>query len=380
MHQYKSILFYGFVVFAMFFGSGNLVMPLQIGFASGNNWIIGFLGLMLGGIILPFLGFLVIKLYKGSYSDFFGEAGMVAKLFLPLFILSLMGPFGVAPRCITVAHGGVNYLMPDASLFGFSLLFSIITFFLCLKDKVMVKILGKYLSPIKLLTLIILIAAGAMKAPSLLQETNAIDAFDSSVHTSYQTMDLFAAFFFSALIFKQIQDFLPVGTSDRDVLKFSIKAGVVGFLLLGAIYLGLVFLSSHYAFLLKDMSPKLMLPAIAMHTMGSSATIFIACAMFFSCLATAVALNNIYARYICDILKLKDERFPIALFATVATSFAMSLLDFGGIAAILIPVLEASYPGLIALTIMGIAFRKPHKIKMYMFWIITILTVYNTFM
>lgn len=46
MHQQKSILIYGFAIFAMFFGSGNLVFPLQIGFASGANWLFGFSGLL----------------------------------------------------------------------------------------------------------------------------------------------------------------------------------------------------------------------------------------------------------------------------------------------------------------------------------------------
>jgi LIVCS family branched-chain amino acid:cation transporter len=373
MRQYKSILFYGFVIFAMFFGSGNLVLPLQIGFLSGEHWIIGFLGLFLAGVILPFLGLLVIKLHKGDYSRFFGEAGFIAKICLPFFIVSLMGPFGVAPRCIVVAHGGVQYLLPNISLLSFSIFFSCITFALCLKDKIMVKILGKYLSPIKLTTLIALIAVGVINAPTALQEASASQTLMSGIFIAYQTMDLFAAFFFSAMLFKQIQDFLPKGTSDSDILKFSIKAGVVGFALLALIYLGLIFLSSHYAFLLHDMSPKTMLSAIAMHTMGGGAAIFIACAMFFSCLATAVALNNIYARYMCDLLNLAEERFPIVLLLTIITSFAMSLLDFGGIAAFLVPILEVSYPGLIALTIMSICYRKEHRIKMYVFWIITVL-------
>ncbi len=123
--------------------------------------------------------------------------------------------------------------------------------------------------------------------------------------------------------------------------------------------------------------PEPMLPAIAMHTMGSSATMFIACAMFFSCLATAIALNNVFARYICDTFKLNDAKFPIVLLTTVSMSFAMSLLDFSGITAFLIPILEVSYPGLIALTLLGICFRKAHKMKQYVFWIITILMTMN---
>lgn len=43
MSHYKSIFVYGFAIFAMFFGSGNLVFPLQIGHAAGGSWLYGFL-------------------------------------------------------------------------------------------------------------------------------------------------------------------------------------------------------------------------------------------------------------------------------------------------------------------------------------------------
>ena len=57
----QNILIYGFSIFTMFFGSGNLVFPLQIGYQSGSHWLAGFAGLFLTGIVLPFMGLFVIK-------------------------------------------------------------------------------------------------------------------------------------------------------------------------------------------------------------------------------------------------------------------------------------------------------------------------------
>ena len=102
MQRYKSILIYGFALFAMFFGSGNLVFPIKIGQSTGSFWFLGFLGLFVTGILLPFLGLFVIKLHKGSYNSFFAQAGPIAKIALPLFTLSLLGSFGVVP----VHYGG----------------------------------------------------------------------------------------------------------------------------------------------------------------------------------------------------------------------------------------------------------------------------------
>lgn len=129
MKRYTQTFIYGFAIFSMFFGSGNLVFPLQIGQNSGKQWIFGFLGLFITGILLPFLGLFVIKLHRGSYTAFFGEAGAFARFSLPLFTLSLLGSFGVVPRCITVAHGGIEYIFPEIPLGVFSCFFCIACFF-----------------------------------------------------------------------------------------------------------------------------------------------------------------------------------------------------------------------------------------------------------
>jgi len=376
MQQYKLIGTYGFAIFAMFFGSGNLVFPLSVGFASSNNWLYGFLGFSLTAIILPFLGLFVIKLHKGNYYNFFGEAGRFAKIVLPLFTLSLLGSFGVVPRCITVAHGGISYVFPEVNLWGFALLFCIISFFLCLKDKIMVKILGKWMSPLLLAALLILISFGVLQSSELATITDRSETFVNGFLSGYQLMDLFAAFFFSAFIFKQLQQLMPKGTSDKTLILFAVKASIIGSFLLTIIYLGLVFLGAHYSFLLNNISPEYMLPAIANYIMGEAGVLFLTIPILLSCLTTAVALNNIYARYLCTLFKLGDNKFTWMLAATTGISFAISLLDFRAIAAFLAPALEMSYPGLIALTIMGICFRnKYHNLKMYSFWMITIVSV-----
>lgn len=380
MEHYKSILIYGFAIFAMFFGSGNLVFPLQVGRATGDSWLFGYLGLFMTGIILPFLGLMVIKVYRGSYIAFFGEAGTLMKHVLPLFTLSLLGSFGIVPRCITVAHGSLLELFPGFSLFAFSLLFSTLTYFLCLRDERMIQIIGKWLSPLKVAALLSLILIAFWTAPDSIQSMGGKEALENGFLTGYQTMDLFAAFFFSALIFSQIEKALPASTSQKEILKYAIKPSIIGASLIALVYFGFVFLGSHYADLIADVSPELYLPTIAKHTMGRFATYFIAFAMPLSCLTTAVALNNIYARYICNTLKMESSRFPYILLGTTSMSFAISLLDFKGIAAFLAPVLQMSYPGLIALTVLSLISYHYKKIKISLFYGITFTMLLKVFL
>ncbi len=375
MFNYKNTLIFGFTLFSMFFGSGNLIFPLQIGQLTGSNWLYGFLGLMLTGILLPFLGLFVIKLYKGNYNDFFGEAGPTARIILPLFILSLLGSFGIIPRCITVAHGGFVYLFPEIPLYIFSVVFCSLIFLLCLKDKIMINILGKWLSPIKMGTMLILILVCASNAPTTYNTTTIKESMSIGFMTGYQTMDLFAAFFFSSFIFKRMQSLAADSLSDKYMILHALKPSLIGATLLSLIYLGLVYIGAHYASLLEGIAPQLMLPTISMHVMGDKATIFIAFTMLFSCLATAVALNNIYANYLLELFQYKPDKFPIILFFTTLMSFVVSLFNFTGIASFLSPILEYSYPAIIVLTLLCIISRNYQKLKMMMFWSVVVIVV-----
>lgn len=378
MKRYASHFIYGFAIFSMFFGSGNLVFPLQIGQNAGNAWLLGFLGLFITGILLPFLGLFVIKLHRGSYNAFFSEAGVAARFILPLFTLSLLGSFGVVPRCITVAHGGIEYIFPNFPLGVFSFLFCIICFSSCIKEHFMITVLGKWMTPLLLLSLILLIFLGIINAPELSENSiTKATAFRNGFLTGYQTMDLFAAFFFSALIFNQIQAKLK-STNDKEVFKAALIPSLIGSIILAFIYLGFVFLGAHYKAITTHISPELILPTIASHLLGEKAVFLIGIIVLFSCLTTAVALNNIYAHYICSLFNFKKDKFLFVLLGTTSLSFTISLMDFKGIAAILGPLLEISYPSIIALTLLSIFLKDHKRIKFFIFYGVLISTLFST--
>jgi LIVCS family branched-chain amino acid:cation transporter len=360
----------------MFFGSGNLVFPLQIGQISANFWLIGFWGLFLSGVLLPFLGLFVIKLYKGSYEKFFMEIGIVPGTLIAIFTLSLLGSFGVVPRCITVAHAGIGYLFPQISLFTFSLIFSCLCYLACIKDSMMISIIGKWMTPILLSFLALLIIMGVANAPKMdYQNLETMNVFGDAIFRGYQTMDLFAAFFFSAVIFKEIQGKANSKASDTEVIKMALAPSIIGAFLLGIIYMGFVYLGSHYAELTTGVAPEMILPTIATHILGEYAAFIISIIIIFSCITTAIALNNIYARYICSKLKLSENAYYFVLLITTFISFMISLLDFKGIAGFLAPVLQISYPALIVLTICGIFFREYRILKITAFYMTLFITL-----
>lgn len=369
MQRYFIMLIYGFAIFKMFFGSGNLIFPLELGQNASNQWIYGFLGLLCTGIILPFLGLFVIKLHRGSYEDFFGQAGNIARVALPLFTLSLLGAFGVVPRCITVAHGGVTTFLPQLSLMWFSLIFCAVCFIICLRDRWIISFLGKWIGPVLLACLVFLFGLGIYHAPALTASAlHSNEAFSQGFYRGYQTMDLFAAFFFSSLMFKQIEAKMGPDIDSRALIRAALKPSLIGATLLGLIYFGFVYLGAHYSALSASVSPEMILPTIATHLMGDKAAFIIGIIMIFSCLTTAVALNNIYARFLCSLFKLPNNIFPWMLLLTTAISFMVSLFDFHGIAAFLSPLLDISYPSLILLTFISIFTKGYRRLKITSFY------------
>jgi LIVCS family branched-chain amino acid:cation transporter len=374
MRDFKLVFTYGLALFAMFFGSGNLVFPIIVGMSSGNEWLVGFVGLFLTGVILPFMGLFVIKLYEGDYKLFFAESGRIGKILIPFFTLSLLGSFGVVPRCITVAHGGMEYLFNDLSLTLFSFLFSLASFVFGIKDKLLLNILGKILSPILVVTLAFLVIYSVIYSDGTSSDNSGIEALKGGFITGYQTMDLFAAFFFSSFIFTRIQDSLKK-RSQKEVIMLAIKSSILASLMTSSIYLGFVYLGAHYSVILSNISPERYLPEISKFVLGENASILIAVSIFLSCITTAVALNNIYARFLLEMFRIKDRFFPIVLGITTIISFFISLFDFRNIAGFLAPLLEISYPGLIFLTIISICTKEYKKIKFIGFWLLTFLMI-----
>ncbi len=294
-----------------------------------------------------------------------------------MFIVNRMPLFGVVPRCITVAHGGIEYIFKDLSLILFSFVFCAISYLISLKDARMIEILGKWLTPIKLLSLAILIGCGVFYAPSLQDIPS--NGFAIGFHEGYKTMDLFAAFFFSALIFKQLQQFTNGSEDPKTIIKTALKPSLIGAFLLAVVYLGFVYLGAAYRPIITNVTPELILPTIASHLMGDKASLLIGITVVFSCLSTAIALNNIYARYLCATLKLKETVFPYMLLVTTIVSFLVSLLDFKGIAAFLGPLLEISYPGLIVLTIVSIFVKDKVVLKKVAFYGMVALTLWHQY-
>lgn len=378
MPNYKIALTAGLAMFAMFFGSGNLVFPLIIGMKTTDQFLTASIGLMITGVLVPFMGLFSMILYNGDKDKYFGLLGKKAPFVLSLLILSLIGPFGVVPRCFVVAYGSLHVLFPDMPIVLFSSVFAILIYIIICKKNQVVPIIGKILGPFKIGGILLIIIAAIYQSPELISMPHDGSPIFLGISQGYQTMDLMAAYFFSITIIEYLRS---VSSNKEETIKLSIASAIVGAVLISLVYFGFIYLGAHYSLHLTTILPEQYLTTIAHLTLGKYATFIVALTILLSCLATAASLVRLFAEFLrIDVAKEKIT-WNNSLIITLVISFALSLTGFSTIFNILGTVLAYIYPALIALTIAAILKQYyDFKWTKHCFWTTLIIaTVYNLY-
>jgi len=351
MSKFKITLTTGLAMFAMFFGSGNLVFPLKIGIQTTDQYLLACLGLIITGVTVPFLGLFSMIIYQGNRDKYFGLLGKRAPFILSLLMLSLLGPFGVVPRCIIVAYGGVSLLWPELPFILFSAIFSFAILGAIWHKNKFIPIIGKWLGPFKIAGIVLIIIAAIKQSPPLTATNNPTNPILIGLTEGYQTMDLLAAFFFSITIIEYLR---TICATKEEALKISLSASIIGASLIAIIYLGFIALGAYYSPYLSEIKPEQYLATIAYLTLGKYATLILAITMFLACLTTASSLSRLFAQFLRQDIAKNKISWQSAIGVTIVISFLLSLTGFDAIYKILGTLLQYIYPALIVLAITSI--------------------------
>lgn len=345
----------GFAMFSMFFGSGNLVFPLLVGFGTLDQCLGAAGGLLLTGTLVPFLGLLALIVTGGDRTAFFGALGRWPSFFVTFLILSLLGPFGVCARCVLVSHGSVLSLFPDLILPVFSGIFCFLAAIMTLNRQRIVRLIGRYLTPFLLFGILLILVVGNYRAPVVQSSAlSSLKAFNVGLHQGYQMMDLLAAFFFSATIVDYLKSHVGKKASSKTIATEAVKASLVGVFLLGLVYIGFVSLGAAYSPFLDGHHPENMLVLIAEKTLGPMALPIIVLTIIMACLTTLIVLASLFADFLQkDVCQEKISR-PTSVIVTYAICFGTSLIGFEALVSVIGEVLEVLYPALIIFSVMMI--------------------------
>ncbi|WP_066319635.1 branched-chain amino acid transport system II carrier protein [Bacillus sp. FJAT-29814] len=356
----------GVMLFALFFGAGNLIFPASLGQNAGSNVWIAVAGFLITGIGLPFLGILAMGVSGASNLQELASRvhPIYGVVFTSLLYLTI-GPFFAAPRTGAVAFdiGIAPFLSEGGGQIGlliFSFLFFAVTMWLSLNPAKLVDRIGKVLSPaiiiliFVLLVMVIVKPMGEIGAP---QEAYANGAFVKGFMEGYNTMDALASLVFGIIVIQAIRE---MGiTSTRGILTASAKSGFVAIIFLGIIYVGVAYLgaSSTVRFGLFETGGPV-LGETASFYFGTAGTIMLSIIIILACLTTSIGLITSCGEYFHTLVPKISYTMWVSFFSLV--SFIIANFGLSNIINFSIPVLMLLYPlaiVLMMLTFLSKAFR-----------------------
>ncbi|WP_201456408.1 branched-chain amino acid transport system II carrier protein [Chlamydia sp. 17-3921] len=376
-----SFLSIGGSIFAMFFGAGNIVFPLALGYhCHAHPWFACF-GMILTAVCVPLLGLLSMLLYSGDYSSFFASIGKIPAMILTIAILCLIGPFGGIPRAIAVSHATLASLsdtpptlLPNLPIY--SLISCVLIYVFACKLSRLVQWLGTVFFPVMLFSLLWIIIRGFFISahPSIVVSTiNSKQAWLTGFIEGFNTMDLLAAFFFCSIVLISLRQMMAQektnGSSEEEeetplnfqrISKKNKRSIILGFflstILLSLTYLSFALCASRHAGLLTNVSKGHILGKISIIALGPN-SILTGTSVFIACLTTEIALVGIIADFCARIIASKKLTYSLAVVLTLIPTYLISILNFENISLLLLPLLQLCYPALIALTCGSIAYK-----------------------
>jgi LIVCS family branched-chain amino acid:cation transporter len=348
----KSIVA-GFAIFSMFFGAGNIVLPLYLVQTWPNDVLASFFGFCLTGVFVPLLG-LIAAVLTGKVSDYFAPLGVFFAMLIQVVLICIEGPFGVLPRSLIVSNGAFIQEFPNFGGEVFYLIACVILYFLAIKERAMVNIVGKFLTPIMLLFLFILFVLTKPDIVSLTSSVNPRGAFWDGVYKGYLTYDLPAAIYFTSIAMSYFRGFKE-NSSNADFIKNGLMAGGIAITLLIIVYAAFVYIGLSNYNLIRDILPEQILPTIVKGSLGQYTSLLFTSFILVACLTTAVAAISVWSDFIEKVVfRNKNISRQLILLISLTVSFFVAALQFKGLMLLLQPILQVIYPILIILTIYNI--------------------------
>ena len=160
--SFSQLLALSLMLFALFFGAGNMIFPPAMGQLAGTNVGAALAGFIFTDVGLPLLAIAAVVFANRSLDTMAGRAGEKFGRFFIILIYLLIGPLFAIPRTGSVSFEMVvtPFLGADTNPLIFSVIFTAIFFtavyFLSANPSRIVAIVGKVLTPVLLIAIFII--------------------------------------------------------------------------------------------------------------------------------------------------------------------------------------------------------------------------------
>lgn len=89
----KETLAIGLMLFALFFGAGNMIFPPSLGQQAGVNTWSATVGFLITGVGLPLLGIIAISKTNGDFTKIANRVHPIFGIFFTIVLYLAIGPF-----------------------------------------------------------------------------------------------------------------------------------------------------------------------------------------------------------------------------------------------------------------------------------------------
>ena len=354
---FSKILVIGLMLFAMFLGAGNVIFAPIVGQQAGTSTWVAMGGFLITGVGLVLLAIIALTRGGGTVEKLASRVHPKFAVVFSILLFLALGPFYVIPRTTSVVYeiaikpvvGPEN---TSLYLFIFSVIFIFLTILLSWNTTKFVDRLGKMITPIFSILLLILVMKsiitpmGEIGAP---QEEYLSGVFLKGFTEGYYTMDVLAAFVFGGIFIKSIKGFGI--NSDKEVSKLFIKAGLITTVGLVALQISMAWIgaTSVDAIGFKDNGGEVLAQS-SEYLLGPAGIYLIGLVILLTGITTNVACLGAVSEYFERIQKSVSYKKWIIVFAILSLIFT----NFGlnTILTMASPVLLLLYPLAIALIVL----------------------------
>ena len=365
----------GLALFSMLFGSGNLIFPPEIGITGGTEWYKGYIAYFLADAGLGICSVFAMLKVDGDLDRLTGTIGPKGSMIINTVCIICIGPMLAIPR-----NAAVTFEMGISPLLGIDpenrilrLIFSIIFFgiilLLTIKPSRVVDILGKYLTPILVAAIAILIILGIASPAAQAGAPVTENPIKDGIFNGYQTLDLMAGIYFSIIIIQSIRS--RKLQEKREERKITAGAALIAGALLCFVYGGMAYLGATTGsqwleeFTGGQINQAGLVVNITGALMGNLGVVFLSVIVSLACLTTAVGLTSAAGEYFSRIIPSRSYAFMAVLICIVS----VVLCNFGlsAIISIAAPILMLFYPPVMFLTLTCLGRSVFRKKKFYQF-------------
>ncbi|MEH6407312.1 MAG: branched-chain amino acid transport system II carrier protein, partial [Leeuwenhoekiella sp.] len=321
------------------------------GYNSGSGWIWVTLGFAVSAVFIPILGIMAHAKLQGTMLDFGNKVhpkfSLVFCIIIYLISIALPGP---RTESVTYEIGIMPYL--DMSSLTFSIIYFALVLLFVLNRSRLINILGKYLTPLLILLLIMLIGVSIFGENIPAKASILENSFTEGIIEGYQTFDAIGAIVIGAVLIISLN--LSNNENYNERKKLLKNGGILAGLALFLIYAALIYVGSCYSTIDETFSRTEFLSFISYDTLGSGGHLAFSILMGLACFTTAVGIVTGTSDFARGLFKNSHKVFVLTAALGCILGIIIGQFNVDFIIKIAIPVLYFIYPITIVLILLNV--------------------------